>query len=138
VSDQFLNRLARFPKTTLGIFNINSLKSCFYPQRKKAARKFANPRLLKISFTTFRHWKGTMEYHRTKDILYVKKILGHKRIDNTLKYIDLEAMIFKPANDHFTVRVASTVQEACELIESGFEYETGDYNDGGKIFRKRK
>jgi integrase len=138
VSDQFLNRLARFPKTTLGIFNINSLKSCFYPQRKKAARKFANPRLLKISFTTFRHWKGTMEYHRTKDILYIKKILGHKRIDNTLKYIDLEAMIFKPANDHFTVRVASTVQEAYELIESGFEYETGDYNDGGKIFRKRK
>lgn len=65
-----------------------------------------------------------MEYHRTKDILYVKKILGHKRIDNTLKYIDLEAMILKPANDHFTVRVASTVQEACELIESGFEYET--------------
>jgi integrase len=138
VSEQFLNRLSRFPKNSQRIFNIHSLKSCFYPQRKKAARKFANPRLLKISFTTFRHWKGTMEYHRTKDILYVKKILGHKRIENTLKYIDLEAMIFKPANDQFTVRVATTVKEACELIESGFDYVTGDYNDGGKIFRKRK
>jgi hypothetical protein len=78
-----------------------------------------------------------MEYHRTKDILYVKK-LGHKRIDNTLKYIDLEAMIFKTANDQFTVRVASNIQNACELIELGFGYATGEYNDGGKIFRKRK
>lgn len=138
ISEQFLNRLARFPKTSQRIFNINSLKSCFYPQRKKAARKFANPRLLKISFTTFRHFKGTMEYHRTKDILYVKKLLGHKRIENTLKYIDLEAMIFKPTNEEFFTKVASNVQEACELIESGFEYVTGEYMDGGKIFRKRK
>jgi hypothetical protein len=79
-----------------------------------------------------------MEYHRTKDVLYVKKLLGHKRIENTLKYIALEATIFKTANDQFTVRVASNTQEACELIEAGFEYVTGEYNDGGKIFRKRK
>jgi hypothetical protein len=26
------------------------------------------------------------------------------------------------------------VQEACALIEVGFEYVTGEYNDGGKIF----
>jgi site-specific recombinase XerC len=30
--------------------------------------------------------KGTMEYHRTKDILYVKQVLGHKNIKNTLVY----------------------------------------------------
>jgi len=102
------------------------------------ARKFANPRLLKVSFTTFRHWRGTIEYHRTKDILYVRKILGHKHIDNTLKYIDMEAMIFKTANDEFTVKVASSVEEACALLEVGFDYVTGEYNDGGKIFRKRK
>jgi hypothetical protein len=46
-------------------------------------------RLLKISFVTIRHWKGTMEYHRTKDILHVKQLLGHKQIQNTMFYINL-------------------------------------------------
>ncbi len=34
--------------------------------RKYATRKLQNPRLLKITFHTLRHWKGTMEYHKTK------------------------------------------------------------------------
>ncbi len=55
-----------------------------------------------------------------------------------MKYIDLEAQIFKPSSDKFFVKVATTVEEACELTESGFEFVTGEYNDGGKIFRKRK
>ena len=79
-----------------------------------------------------------MEYHRTKDILYVKKILGHKNIKSTIQYIDLDAALFMKTDDHFTVRVASNVNEACALIEAGFEYVTGDYNNGDKIFRKRK
>jgi len=100
--------------------------------------KLGNPRLLKISFITFRHWKGAIEYHRTKDILYVKKLLGHNSIQNTLIYINLENAVFQSVEDQFTVRVASNIKEACSLIESGFEYVTGEYSDGGKIFRKRK
>lgn len=79
-----------------------------------------------------------MEYHKARDILHVKKLLGHKRINNTLKYIDLEAMIFQSVNVEFHTSVATNVQEARALIEAGFEYVTGEYNDGGKIFRKRK
>jgi hypothetical protein len=79
-----------------------------------------------------------MEYHRTKDILYVKKILGHKRIDNTLKYIHLEAMLFNDVQDEYIVKVANDTKESCALIEVGFEYVTGEFNDGGKIFRKLK
>jgi hypothetical protein len=30
------------------------------------------------------------------------------------------------------------VEKACALVETGFEYVTREYNDGGKIFRKRK
>jgi len=63
---------------------------------------------------------------------------GHQTINTTLIYIDLEHAIFRTKNDQFTVRVAETVEEACQLIEVGFEYVTGDYVDGGKIFRKRK
>jgi integrase len=37
----------------------------------------------------FELWKATMEYHRTKDILYVMKLLGHKNISITLIYTQL-------------------------------------------------
>jgi hypothetical protein len=79
-----------------------------------------------------------MEYHKTKDILHVQRLLGHKNIQNTLIYIDLESKLFNESNEGFTSRVAHNVGEACSLIEAGFEYVTGEYNDGGKIFRKRQ
>jgi hypothetical protein len=36
----------------------------------------------------------------------------------------------------FLCKVSS--DEAIKLIEAGFDYVTGEYNDGGKLFRKRK
>lgn len=139
VSAEFINRLETLRKRNSEcIFNRLSLNSAIFLKRKQAAIKLANPRLKKISFITFRHWKGNMEYHRTKDIMYVKKILGHKYVQNTEVYINLESAIFQTPSDEFTTRVALNVKEACELIETGFEYVTCEYNDGGKIFRKRK
>jgi hypothetical protein len=41
-------------------------------------------------------------------------------------------------SDEFNVRVTANTEKACSLIESGFDYVTGEYIDGGKIFRKRK
>jgi integrase len=43
----------------------------FNQQRKRLAHKLKNPGIAEITFKTLRHWKGTMEYHRTKDILHV-------------------------------------------------------------------
>jgi len=40
--------------------------------------------------------------------------------------------------DQYIAKIATNVQEACKLTEVGFEYVTSEYNDGGKIFRKRK
>ena len=135
VSQQFIDRLQRFKSEP--IFRLESLDQLYYGVRKTAISKFANPRLRNISFRTFRHWKGTMEYHRTRDILHVQKLLGHKQIRNTLKYINLENMLFPETDDQYTVKVANNVKEATGLIEVGFEYVTGEYDDGGKIFRKR-
>jgi hypothetical protein len=103
--------------------------------RKKVAHKLDNPRLLRIHFHTLRHWKATMEYARTKDILYVQQLMGHRSIKNTLKYIQLVNM---PQEEKFICKVAKDSEQATELIESGFEYVTGEYDDGGKLFRKRK
>jgi len=139
ISNEFLRRVETLPRKYDRIFkNYGTVASCYYHQRKTIAAKLGNPRLRKISFITFRHWKATMEYHRTRDILYVKQLLGHKSINNTLIYISLEASLFNPTNDEFTVRVCRNVKEACALVETGFEYVTGEYHDGGKIFRKRK
>ena len=37
----------------------------------------------------------------------------------------------------FDTKVAFNAQEARDLVAVGFEYVTGRYNDGGKIFRKK-
>ncbi|MEM1589913.1 MAG: hypothetical protein QW175_05800 [Candidatus Bathyarchaeia archaeon] len=89
-----------------------------------------------MGFHTLRHWKGTMEYHKTKDIIHVQRLLGHKNIQNTLVYITIENALFQNTNDDFHVRTAKMVEEACRLFEVGFEYVTEI--DGVKIFRKRK
>jgi len=54
-------------------------------------------------------------------------------------YIQYEKALYGTSvNDEFTVKGATNIEEAYELAEVGFEYLTGEYNDGGKIFRKRK
>jgi hypothetical protein len=53
-------------------------------------------------------------------------------------YINLEKAVFASREDEFHVHVAKSTDEACKLIQVGFEYVTGEYNDGDKLFRKRK
>jgi hypothetical protein len=88
--------------------------------------------LKQISFQTFRHWKATIEYHKTKDILYVMKLLGHKNIKNTLVYTQLVTF----EDDDYVFKAAANVKEATELIEAGYEYVCDI--ETIKLFRKRK
>ncbi len=80
-----------------------------------------------------RHWKATTEYHKTKDILHVMRLLGHRNIKNTLLYTQL---LDTANDDEFICKIAKTPKEIQELIENGFEY-TCDL-EGMKFFRKRK
>ncbi len=86
----------------------------------------------RITFKTLRHFKGTMEYHKTKDILHLKEVLGHRNISSTLIYTHLVNF----EGDEYTVRVAKTLKEDEELLKAGFEYVTE--RDGIKIYRKRR
>lgn len=70
--------------------------------------------------------------------MHVKAFLGHKNIQNTIIYVHLEALLFDEGNDEFHVTVAKNVEEASNLVKVGFQYVTGEYDDDGKIFRKRK
>jgi len=60
---------------------------------------------------TFRHWKATMLYHKTKDPYYVQHFLGHKSLKSTEIYINVDHTLFKAADDAFTVRVAEKPEE---------------------------
>lgn len=73
-----------------------------------------------------------MEYHKTKDILHVRRMLGHQSIETTLIYTQLITM----ENDDYHSAVAESVQEARKLVEDGFEYVCT--HEGHMIFRKRK
>jgi integrase len=115
--------------------NVNSLRRTFERQRKRLALKLGNPRLLQISFHTFRHFKGTMEYYKTRDILHVMQVLGHKNIKNTLTYAHLVENM-ENREDEYVSKVAKTVDEARALVEAGFEYVCDV--EGYKLFRKRK
>ena len=130
--------LGNLPKKSEKVFHYKTmfyLRKSFDKQRKRIAHKLGNPKILQIHFHTFRHWKATMLYHQTKDILYVMQFLGHKNIKNTLMYVQLAEMISK-GDDEYVCKAAKTLEEATKLIEIGFEFITDI--DGYKLFKKRK
>jgi len=114
---------------------IEHYRDNFCQRRKKIAAKMQKTRLLRITFHTLRRWKGTIEYHRTKDILHVMQVLGHKSIKNTLLYVQLAEELFQGEIDYIS-KVAKTEAEICTLVEAGFEY-VCEFN-GHKIFRRKK
>jgi len=135
ISGTLTSMLNNLRKESLTVFTYKNkfyLRKVFMKQRKKIAYKLGNPRILQIHFHTLRHWKATMEYHRTKDILHVMRMLGHKSITNTLKYTQLVDF----QNDDYVCKAAKTLTEASQLIEAGFEYVTE--MEEVKLFRKRK
>ena len=139
VSAKLIAMLYNLPKDSQRVFGegpINSMKTTFLKTRKRLASKLQNPRLVQISFHTFRHWKATMEYHKTKDPYYVKQFLGHKSLRNTEIYITIERTLFESTSDEFTVRVVERPEEVKALLEVGFEYVL--QKDNLIFIRKRK
>jgi len=134
ISPKLTAMLNALPKTKEGPFRscYTNLNRDFENQRKTIAKKLQNPRLLRITFHTFRHWKATMEYHKTKDLLHVMQLLGHRNIKNTLIYTQLVNF----ENDDYHSATAKTIEEASKLVEAGFDY-VCTYNNI-MLFRKRK
>jgi len=114
------------------IQSLETFRKTFRDYRKRATEELDNPRINQITFKSLRHFKATMEYHRTRDIIHVMTLLGHKNIKNTLIYTHLVG----DKADEWTCKVATIVDEARQLIEQGFEYVTDI--EGMRLFRKRK
>ena len=141
VSGRLIGMLSGLPRAWKLVFRnpeideiktLNWMRRSFQRQRKRLAIKLQNPRLEQISFRTLRHYKATMEYARSKDILHVMRLLGHRNIKNTLVYTHLVNW----ESDEFVSKVATSQKEISELIEAGFEFVL--QKDGLAYFRKRK
>jgi len=101
--------------------------------RNALAKKLKDHTIRQIRLYDFRHYFATTLYAKTKDILYVKQQMGHKKLETTLIYTQL---LHLNEDDEYTCKTAQNVKEATQLIENGFQYVTE--MDGLKLFKKRK
>ena len=70
-------------------------------------------------------------------VLSLKEFLGHRKLDSTLAYINIEkALFYDRTAEEFHVKIAQTPKEVKGLLEVGFEYVCD--KDGLLFFRKRK
>jgi len=76
-----------------------------------------------ISLRTPRHWKGTVEAYKTRDPFYVQRVLRHKSIKNTEKYIHFaETAMGSGLPEEYTAKIAETIAEFTKMLEGGFDY----------------
>jgi len=102
--------------------------------RNKLAERLHKPELKAIRLYDFRHYFATTLYAKTRDILYVKQQMGHKKIETTLVYTQLLNI---NEEEEYTCKTATDNAEATQLIENGFQYVCTTPQDL-MLFRKRK
>lgn len=107
----------------------------FRKMRARAVQNTGNQRLLKIHFHTLRYWKGTRIYIQTKSLAHVMVVLGHKSWSSAQLYVGL-AEATAAGSEEYVTAVATTLDQALKLIESGFEY-VHDW-ENAKVYRKLK
>ena len=137
ISSSLLSSLLRLPRDYEKVFagknlDLNDFRTGYIKMKNDLALKLQKPRLHEIAFRSFRHWNITNEYWKTKDILHVKWLLGHKRLENTFFYTHLVRF----EKEDYVCRVAKNVEEAKALIEAGFSYICEI--EGVRLFRKPK
>ena len=138
------SRTFKLSQQTLGMLGQYFSKYSTFPEskymgkiwrktRNKVAQKLQDLNIKSTRLYDLRHYYATMLYTKTRDILFVMRQLGHKKIETTLIYTQLLSF---SEDDYYTCKTARTVQEAGRLIEAGFDYVT-TFNDL-MLFRKRK
>jgi integrase len=142
VSDKLLNMIGRLPRNDKQTYVFpkkgkNTRRVSFSKRMERLARLTNNTRYRKIHFHTFRHVFALRTYHRTKDILHVKTLLGHRNLMTTQRYVELYCQIYDTNQpDQFITKIAATKEERINLINDGWTFIKNDENDW--YFRKPK
>jgi len=130
VSKNLTNRLSRLKATNnvkdpkrIWNPNIHNIQRSYEIQRANISEKHQIPDLNKIKFHTFRHWFATNLYHKTKNVIYVQRMLGHRSISNTMIYIHIEEALFPEEEMKTMVEYASNKEGITKLLEDGFRKE---------------
>ena len=110
-----------------------SMSEMWQRARNRLAQTLSQPQLRNIPMRNLRHHFATMKYDQTRDILLVKQLLGHKKLETTMFYTQLIAI---SGEEEYTCKTATNIKEATELLEHGFTYIQNI--DGIKLYRKRK
>jgi integrase len=124
ISRELLGRIQTLPRTSEKIFGetaYNTMRTNLNHQRKVLAKKLGNPELLRLTFTSLRHFYGTMLYHKGKSLLEIQKIMGHKSYRSTINYINFEKVIFGEDKE-WVCKIAESPEDRKRLIEDGFEF----------------
>jgi integrase len=135
ISTKLIIMLSTLPHNTNKIFpykNRDIVRKNYQRARKRIATNLGNPRILQIPFHTLRHWRATTELHKTNNVWTVMKLLGHKSLNNTQRYIGM----LPDLTDDYISAVAHTTKEIQDLVNNGYEHVVNNGED--KIFRKRK
>jgi len=141
ISDKLIGMIMNLPKDSRATYKTvfqphkDTLRDYLSSQRKIAAQKLNNPRLMKISFHTFRHWKGTMLYLDFPDMDYVRKFLGHKSILSTQVYVNIAQALFTKKPENYICKAAHNEQEEIDLINKRFQHVN---NRGDTAFYKKR
>ncbi|MCK4826392.1 tyrosine-type recombinase/integrase [bacterium] len=140
ITEKWVGMLERLRKKSEWVFGkamYHTYYSNFARQRRRIADRLNNPRILKVTFTSIRHWKATTEYYRTHDIQHVKHMLGHKHLLSTEVYVHLAEELFSdPKDAKFTTRAAANARGCRMLAEAGFE--KFDEINGVHLYRRRR
>jgi integrase len=120
VSSKLITMLNALPHENNRVFQSDkeTMRRMFQRARTRIAKNLSNPRLKQIHFHTLRHWKATTELMSTNNVYAVMKLLGHKSLSNTQKYIGL----IPDFTDEWIGQIAHNPQEALDLINKGYTY----------------
>jgi len=115
------------------LWSAKRVKENWSKLKATVSRVLVEPQLGQIRLYDLRHYAGSMCYHKTKDIIFTMRFLGHKNIKNTLRYVHLVNF----DKEDYICKAAVSAEEAKGLIEQGFEYVTTT-PESLMLFRKPK
>lgn len=98
-----------------------TLSENYRQYRNRIASKYSMPELKQICLYDFRRFKASDVYHRTKSVLRVKEILGHKdsTLRSTLKYISLfdeDTSTWEPIVCETEEEIKQAIRDDCIFI----------------------
>jgi integrase len=97
-----------------------SMRGAWIKSRKRTAKKLCNQELNKIPLKNLRNYAGAIYYLTMgKDPIATMHFMRHKELPTTMHY--LKGLTEFTANAEYISKIATTAEEAIELLNQGFK-----------------